>query len=128
MLKKLTLAILLSISTTSLFSQAAAPITQIKTDEVYTWTIDSLDDGIIQILGPEDKRKFIVHVAEFHHGKPADSIIVECNAGDNDYKSHEVAPRASITCYPHFSDTISVHEDSALFKNGSEGTYEYEPL
>lgn len=122
--------VLMSIYLTIINSYATMQNTKkiIGSNNMFQWEFPSKDDGLFQLLGPDETKTFIVYVAESYHGKTADPISINCNAGTGEFKTHQVMPGSSLTCYPHYVDTIVVYIDPTQFKNGSSGTYKYGTL
>jgi hypothetical protein len=124
MFKKFILLMLVFFSTNALANRVTMRASETQNNEVVSWTIATQDDGYYQLLGPADHKKFIVYVSPLHNGKPSDTITLDCNARDG-YQTHQVPAGAMIVCYPDFKDVIPIYIDQ--FKNGSEGTFTYEP-
>lgn len=127
MLKKIAMLMLVFFSTHALANIVTIKASQTQNNKRLPWKIETKDDGYYQILGSYDHKKFIVYVSPFHDGKLSDPIIVNCNAGNGSYETHEVAPGAILECYPHFNDIISIYIDQKTFQHGSEGDFRYEP-
>ncbi len=129
--KKVLIASLLSLATTSVF----ATIKTIKPsnstqNEVYEWTIEKLDDGMIFNIGQYTKKLLIIRVNEtVANGAPADPVIVSCNASNEDtYRNHRVEPGSSLICKGNFHDFSYMSIEPKDFKHGSLGTYTFQPV
>jgi len=89
--------------------------------EVVNWDINTKDDGMYFLLGPENPNVLILHVDETApNGEISDYVTVYCNASH-----YRIAPNSSLTCFGNFSDVITMYVERKDFKNGAQGTYEH---
>jgi hypothetical protein len=122
-MKKTLVMFLVSLSMVSAVHAAVKTIKNATTDEPVFFKFEK-DDGLFFLLGPESPNKLIIHVAKvMSDGHAPDLVTLSCNS-----TLYYMKPDETVTCYGNFEDVSWMTVESANFKYGAEGTYQFVPV
>lgn len=93
-------------------------------NEPQPWIIETKDDGMLFILGPQSKFSLLITVDSLlKNGQIPDRITVYCN----NFIYH-LLPQESVICRGNMNDMSSFNIAPTDFKNGSQGSYKFIPI
>jgi hypothetical protein len=131
LIKKVIIFTFILLTATSAFANTiTVDADQSRPYEINNWRIETVDDGMIFALGEYTKKLLIIHANQAaQKGINADTVTVSCNASnENTYRKHRVEPGAELTCKGNFQDAVYLYTEPGDFKNGAQGTYEFQPI